>query len=250
MGVLGGLGGIGWLLPAGAALMAGPHGDPLPIAPPLYRAPTTLRVSDYSAETSVLSTTDRFRIARARSAMVAGDLGAWSLSVDVSRARSAHQEAERILHRDGFATYQAGAATRTALPGNLMLGAGGSLTYMTRRLGPLDFDGRPRHSFILDADLSIARGSADRLTLSYVDVAPASSRTPIARMAELIGGSPRAARGLHLAYSHHDSGDRSTALSWGIDASAMRISAQDSFLLGAAAKALDRRVALSIDRRF
>jgi len=250
MGASGGLGNLGWLLPAGASLMAGPHGDPLPGDPVRYRPPSMLTVSDYSAENSQLSISDRFRIARARSAMVAGELGAWSLSINASRARSAHDEAEQIVHRDGFATYQAGAATQTDLPGGLTLGAGGSLTYMTRRLGPLDFDGRPRHSFILDADFSIARGGANRLTLSYVDVAPASSRIPLARMAELIGGSPRAGRGLRLAYSHHVEGYGAAAFSWGIDASAMRISAQDSLLLGAPGDAVDRRITLSVSRRF
>lgn len=242
--------GILWLLPAGAAMMAGPYEDALPTHPLHYRPPSALALGDHWAEMSVLSTTDQFRIARARSAEIAGDVGAWSVSINASRARSARDDVERIAHRDGFATYQGGVATRTDLPGGLTLGAGGSLTYMTRRLGPIDFDGRPRHSFIVDAGFSIARGDADRLTLSYIGVAPASSRTLLARTAELVGGSPRAGRGLRLAYSHHFPGQRTGAFSWRIDASAIRLSAQDSFLLGAPLRMVDRRIALSLSRRF
>jgi hypothetical protein len=69
-------------------------------------------------------------------------------------------------------------------------------------------------------------------------------------MAELIGGSPRAARGLRLAFSHRGEGERGASLSWGIDASAMRLSAQDSTLLGAPPRTVDRRIALSLTRRF
>jgi hypothetical protein len=250
MGPLGGLGGIGWLLPAGAALIAGQNSPPIPGDMLHYRAPTSLTLIEYSAETAALSTSDRFRIARARTAMLVRDWDNWSLSINASRARSEHEAAGRIDRRDGFATYQLGATTRTDLPGGLTFGAGGTLTYMTRRLGPLDFDARPRHSFIADAGFSIARGQDGRLSLSYVDVAPASSRTPLGRMAELIGGSPRAAKGLRIAFSHRAQMDRPGSLAWGVDASAMRLSEQDSALLGAPPRAVDRRIALNLARRF
>jgi hypothetical protein len=53
-----------------------------------------------------------------------------------------------------------------------------------------------------------------------------------------------------LAYAHRFAGPRSAAFSWGIDASAMRLSAQDSLLLGAPGPTVDRRLALSVSRRF
>src|SRR4051812_45769826 len=126
MGLLGGLGGIGWLLPAGAAMIGGQNGPEVPGNLLLYRTPSALTLTEYSAENSVLNTSDRFRIARARSAMLVGDLGAWSLSITASRTRSAREGSEPIAHRDGFATYQAGAETRTDVPGGLTLGAGGN----------------------------------------------------------------------------------------------------------------------------
>jgi hypothetical protein len=250
MGPLGGLGGIGWLLPAGAALLAGPHGPPVTGVPLLYRSPSAVSFTDYSSESTPISTSDRFRIARGRTAMLRSDWDSFSLAITASRARSAHEEADRIDRRDGFATYQVGAATRADLPGGLTLGGGGNLTLMTRRLGPLDFDARPRHSFITSADLSLARGPGDRLTIGYVDVAPASERSTLARMAELIGGSPRAAHGFRLAFSHRAESDRTDGLALGIEASAMRLSEQDSALLGAPSQAMDRRIALSLARPF
>jgi hypothetical protein len=250
MGVLEGLAGMGWLLPAGAALLAGQNGLPIRWQPLHDSSPSSITLTEYSAETGPLSTSDRFRIARGRTAMLLRDWGAFSLAISASRARSERETAGRIDRRDGFATYQIGAATRTDLPGGLTLGAGGAVMYMSRRLGPLDFDARSRHSIIADADLSIARGAGDRLSFSYVDVAPASSRTTIARMAELVGGAPRAGRGLRLAFSHRVEGDRSGSLTWGFDASAMRLSQQDSLLSGALSPAVDRRIALSVDRRF
>src|SRR6185369_9064196 len=94
MGMLGGLNGILWLLPASASLGGGPQSPAVSADLLHFRAPTALTLSNYSAENSVLSTGDRFRIARARSAMLVGDLGAWSLSITGSRARSAHEDAE------------------------------------------------------------------------------------------------------------------------------------------------------------
>jgi hypothetical protein len=182
--------------------------------------------------------------------MLTRDWGPYAVTLAASRARSEHEAAERIDRRDGFATYRIGAASRTDLPGGLMLGAGGSLTLMTRRLGPLDFDGRPRHSFIADAGFSIARGPLDRLSLSWMRVAPASSRTPLARMAELVGGSPRAGSGLRLAFSHLAGGYRRGSLRLGFEASAMRLAGQDSLLLGAGPRETDARIALTIERHF
>jgi hypothetical protein len=226
---------------------AGPHARSEPLH---FRAPTSSTLIDHSAETALMSTSDRFRIARGRTGTLLRDWGAFSLAVSASRARSEREAAERIDRRDIFATYQIGAETRADLPGGLTLGGGGTVTYMSRRLGPLDFDARPRHSFIAGANLSFMRGPGDRLTIGYVDVAPASGRTTLARMAELIGGSPRAARGFRLAFSRRVERGRPGSLIWGIDASAMRLSEQDSILSGALSPAVDRRIALSVDRRF
>lgn len=253
MGVLGGLGGLGgmhWLLPAGATLLPAQAGPSLGGDLLHYSVPSALAFSDYSADTAVLSTRDRFRIARARTASLVRDWGPYSLAIIGSRARSEHDAADRIDRRDGFATYQFGATTRTDLPGGFTLRAAGTFTYMSRRLGPLDFDGRPRHGFIADSGFSLERGGADRLTLSFIAVAPASSRTELARMAELIGGSPRAERGLRLAFTHRVEAARSGALTWGIDASAMRLSQQDSLLLGAPARTTEQRLTLNLTRRF
>jgi hypothetical protein len=249
MGVLGGLGGVLWLLPTGAAMLAGPNSQHAQGAPLHTPPPFTLGL--FSAETAPMSVKDRFRIARGRSATLAGDWGAFSITVSAGRARGGRLPPRRSGRLGALSTYQIGAALRATLPGRLILAGSGTLTYVSGRLGLPGFDGRERHDVIASADVSIARGPNDRLSFSYVDVGSRAGRATLARSIELVAGAPRTASGFRLAFMHRIEGAGPHSLAWGIDLSATRLSQRDSpALLGDPGRAMDRRIAINLDRRF
>jgi hypothetical protein len=250
MAPVAGFAGLGWLLPIGAAMMAGPN-RPIGSGDALHdRSPSTFSVADNVIDAALMSTSDRLRIARGQTATLLRDWGPFALAFSASRTRIHREAAGRIVRRNALATYQISAETRADLPEGLTLGWRGALTYVSRRFGPLGLDARPRRSFIAGTDLSIMRGGVDRLSLGYVEIATAAQRRPIARMAELVGGAPHAGHGLRVAFSHRFATDRPGSLVLGIDASALRLSVQDSLLLGAPSPTIERRMALSLDRRF
>lgn len=250
MAPVAGFAGLGWLLPIGAAMMTGPN-RPIASRETLHdRSPSAFSVADNVIDAALMSTSDRLRIARGQTATLLRDWGPFALAFSASRTRIHREAAGRIARRNALATYQVSAETRADLPDGLTLGWRSALTYVSRRFGQLDLDGRPRRSFIAGADLSIMRGGVDRLSLGYVEVAAATHGRPIARLTELLSGAPHAGHGLRLAFSHRFFTDRPGSLVLGIDASALSLSARDSLLLGAPSSTVERRIALSFDRRF
>ena len=248
MGVLGGFGAILWLLPAGTAQLTGHGGHSAQDALLHVQAPFSLSL--YSAETAPTIIRDRFRFTRGGSAMLVQNLGPFSMTLSAGSARGGRPSPRRGGRLNFLTSYQIGAAIRTGLPGRFTLGGSGTLTYLRRAVGLPGFDGRARQSIIASAALSIACGPSDRLSLSYIDVASGAGRATLARTVELVAGAPRAASGFRLAFSHRIGGDGPRSLTWGIDSSVMRLSERDSLLLGEPARAVERRIAIDLDRRF
>ena len=97
MGVLGTRRKSLWLLPTGAAMLAGPNSQHAQGASLHTPPPFTLGL--FSAETAPMSVKDRFRIARGRSATLAGDWGAFSITVSAGRARGGRPSPRRSGRR-------------------------------------------------------------------------------------------------------------------------------------------------------
>lgn len=229
-------------LPAAASLLAAHPATAIgPSAP--YVPPSSISRAAARPEPWSLNASDMNRIARGRALILSGDGGLSALVLHGARMRSEHGGL------DHFALYEIGAEAGIDLRGGFAADAGGTFTLMSRRVALIEPDSRPRQTFLVRAGLALRRGTADRLALDFVDVAPASSRSDPARISELLGGSPIAARGFRLAYGHRF--DTRVGRQWqlGLAASALDVPTQDTEILGGRG-GMDRRVALNLEAGF
>jgi hypothetical protein len=238
---------LSWALAALAFLQAVPAaaiGSVRDYLPPSSVLRTTVRPEPWS-----ISPGDASRIARGRALSISADLGDSVLIVRGARMRGTRIDDDAPDRIDRFALYEIGTETAIDLGLGFTLTGEGTFTLMSRRVALIEPYARPRQTFLARAGFAIRRGSQDRLSLEFVDVAPASTRSEAARISELLGGSPIAERGLRLAYSRRLETAGCASLRIGFSASAMDVTNQDAGILGGAG-GMNRRASVSLDLGF
>lgn len=199
----------------------------------------------------LLTDRDAARAVSGRGRHLISDGGTSSFILWGSRVRSPRSDAEGVVAGlDRFAVYEAGFDGRADLSADISLSAGGVAALMVRRLAQSGIDPRRRQTMMASAGLAVVISGENRIAIDYVFSRPTSTRSPLVRMSELLGGAPLAGQGPRLSFSRRIGRISGSSLIWSLSASSMRGAGFDAAMLGAPAGRADGRLTFSLGTSF